>query len=111
MPTMTAEERSKRLDQLHRIKAPTSYEMILEFNSEKHLVRYTRRMTRRALVLQVRDRAVEICRRFGWGNDVQFEWKKGIHGGHLELSTGAVVRFSGRTQREALTVGPLEFIE
>lgn len=111
MAMQTIEERAKALDQLRRIKGPTNYEMILEYEGGTYLVRYCRRMTRRALVQQVRERAVAICQRFGWGDDVHFEWKKGIHGGRLELSTGAVVRFSGRTQREALTAGPREFIK
>jgi hypothetical protein len=94
---------------LERLRfAPSRYEIeIVASSGAKHLIAYTPRRSFRGLLDAVRQRGVAILRVVGMPEETQAERV----GASLRFADGTVIRFSGRTQRDAIMHGELPYVD
>lgn len=95
-------------DRLALIKGRwTMYEIeLLSPDGRRYLVCYTPRRSFRGLIDAVRARSREIRKVAGLGDDNRGERR----GTALHMDNGAVIRFTGRTARDAIIGGELPYI-
>ena len=94
-----------KIEQLRRIQNyATKYEVALELaDGRRFLVLYTGRKSLKGLVAAVRQRAEDILATAGLPNTATYRMAKGT----IIIET-ATVRFTGRTQRDAICEGRLD---
>ena len=94
---------------LERLRfAPTRYEIeMVAPSGARHLIAYTPRRNFRGLLDAVRQRGAAIIRRAGMPEDARGERA----GASLRFADGTVIRFSGRTQRDAIMGGELPYVD
>jgi len=93
----------QKLDRLKNYR--TRYELIASHpDGRKLLIRYTARQGRRGLLDALTMDAARVCQVLG-ADDIHWG-KRAADGGHMGEWT---VKFSGRTQREAILGGELPF--
>jgi hypothetical protein len=86
----------------------TRYEVEMVASSGfRYLIAYTARRSFRGLLDVVRQRGAVILRVLGLPEDTRVE-RDGA--GALRFPDGTIVRFSGRTQRDAIVFGELPFV-
>jgi len=90
----------------------TCYELVAERDGKRYLVRYVSRIGRQGLIRNICDRGQAIVNWFDLPDTTRFKIKgKGRLGHQAEFDRGDVkVYWSGRTEREAICNGELEFI-
>ena len=105
MTTTDAQERDRKLDRLKN--RPTRYELILTDGETSYLVGYSVGRSRHSLLMCAQKSARQIIKATGLGDDAKLVWKSnGVHGARAEMGTPEKawsLRFSGRTQREAIS--------
>jgi hypothetical protein len=103
-----SELQSAKLAKLHSYG--TRYEVEVEHpNGARKLVAYTPRRTGTGLVSAVTAHGERIVSFLGIGDTASMSWK-GKGRDAMGVDGGGVIRFSGRTQREAIIEGELPFI-
>jgi hypothetical protein len=100
------EEQKAKLARLHY--GPTRYEIeMVTPSGVKHLIAYTPRRSFRGLLDAVQERGAIILRVTGMPEDTRAE--RGDNAS-LRFSDGTIIRFSGRTQRDAIMHGELPYV-
>lgn len=105
---MLTAQQTQRLEGLRN--RSTRYEVIAEYAGGSWLVGYTARTGKGGLMAVVRRNDCELIERLEVGEESTCSVSGGRLGARLDMSHGAVVRFSGRTQREAIISGELDRI-
>ena len=104
---MLTPEQIAALSRLHNYG--TSYEIeAVTPDGRRGLVCYTERHSKRGMRDAMHDRAVPLLAWLGAPSGLEMTVERGR--ADIALSDGSVVRFSGRTQRDAIMSGELPFI-
>ena len=90
----------------HLVNYPTRYEVALEHAGRSYLVGYTIRRSRVGLLSKMRERGADILRI----TEMPESATVAACDKTLAFSNGSVIRFTGRTQREAITAGELPYV-
>ena len=90
----------------HLQNAPTRYEVVLEHAGKQWLVGYTSRRSRPGLLATMRKEGRDILAITEMPEDAEVRAEYGA----LVFSQGSVIKFSGRTQRDAVIAGELPWV-
>ena len=86
----------------------TRYEAVVErHDGTKRLLAYSGRKSRQGLLAAIRQRGQAVLAFLALSETDQMTWEKGA----FALGTGNAIRWSGRTQRDAIMEGELPYIE
>ena len=103
---MLTAEQTRKLERLQN--CATRYEaVVIRQDGEKRLVAYSGRKSRAGLLSAVQQRGQAVIAFLGLSDSDQMTWRNG----EFALGTGHAIRWSGRTQRDAIMQGELTYIE
>ena len=99
------------LEKLQRIQRyATRYEIIATNGERRYLIQYNARRSAPGLIASVKARGPLILRRLEIPPDAPFSWIQRGRDAAIKLGEWSI-RFSGRTQRDAILEGELEFLQ
>ena len=103
---MLTAEQTRKLARLQN--CATRYEaVVIRQDGEKRLVAYSGRKSRAGLLTAAQQRGKAVLAFLECNVASTLEWKNG----EFRMCDGSVIRWSGRTQRDAIMQGELTYIE
>lgn len=101
---------AQKLERLHN--RATRYEVVAEHqDGRRYLVGYTSRPSRQGIAAIIRQNAEHVVRKLALPADAEFTISgKGRFGHVFTVPGGWSMRLTGRTQRDAIIGGELEFV-